>query len=104
MAFVTGGGRGIGRAAALALARAGADVAVSARTAAEIDAVAAEVRGLGRRALAVASDVTREPDCRAAVERVVSELGRIDVLVNNAGGSSERGPVGDSAQAATQLS
>jgi 3-oxoacyl-[acyl-carrier protein] reductase len=96
VAFVTGGGRGIGRAAALALARAGADVAVSARTAAEIDAVAAEVRGLGRRALAVASDVTREPDCRAAVERVVSELGRIDVLVNNAGGSSERAPVGDS--------
>ena len=96
MAFVTGGGRGIGRAAALALARAGADVAVSARTAAEIDAVAAEVRGLGRRALAVASDVTREPNCRAAVERVVSELGRIDVLVNNAGGSSERAPVGDS--------
>ena len=45
MAFVTGGGRGIGRATALALARAGADVAVSARTAAEIDAVAAEVRG-----------------------------------------------------------
>ena len=96
MAFVTGGGRGIGRAAALALARAGADVAVSARTAAEIDAVAAEVRGLGRRALAVASDVTREPNCRAAVERVVSELGRIDVLVNNAGGSSERAPVVDS--------
>ena len=49
VAFVTGGGRGIGRATALALARAGADVAVSARTAAEIGAVAAEVRGLGRR-------------------------------------------------------
>jgi 3-oxoacyl-[acyl-carrier protein] reductase len=96
VALITGGGRGIGRATALALARAGADVAVSARTAAEIDAVAAEARSLGRRALSVRCDVTRPPDCAAAAERVVAELGRIDILVNNAGGTSQRAPLADS--------
>jgi 3-oxoacyl-[acyl-carrier protein] reductase len=96
VALVTGGGRGIGRAAALALARAGADVAVSARTGAEIEGVASELRALGRRALAVRSDVASAADSRAMVERVVGELGRIDVLVNNAGGSSERALLVDS--------
>ncbi len=94
--LITGGGRGIGRATALALARAGADVAVSARTATEIDAVSSEVRRLGRRAIAVRCDVTRVQECDAAVESVVAELGRIDILVNNAGGSSQRASLADS--------
>lgn len=85
VAFVTGAGRGIGRAAALALASDGYDVAIAARTGVEIDSVAAEVRARGRRSLAIALDV-RDPaaitrafaDCRA-------ELGEPAVLINNAG-------------------
>jgi NAD(P)-dependent dehydrogenase (short-subunit alcohol dehydrogenase family) len=85
VALVTGGGRGIGRAIALALARAGADVAVAARTGAELDAVAAEVRGLGRKALAVACDVAERAAVEAAVDQVTGALGPVQVLVNNAG-------------------
>ena len=93
VALVTGGGRGIGRATALVLAGAGADVAVAARSEGEIAAVADEVRALGRRALAVACDVTCFDACRTAVERAVGELGRLDVLVANAGGAEEHRPV-----------
>ena len=85
VALVTGGGRGIGRAIALAFAREGADVAVTARTQGEIDAVAAEVRGLGRKALAVACDVGERPRVEAAVRQVADGLGPVSVLVNNAG-------------------
>jgi NAD(P)-dependent dehydrogenase (short-subunit alcohol dehydrogenase family) len=82
---VTGGGRGIGRAVALDLARAGLDVAVSSRTAGEIEAVAGEVRGLGRRAAAVPADVAQPDAVRALFASVRRELGRVDVLVNAAG-------------------
>jgi meso-butanediol dehydrogenase / (S,S)-butanediol dehydrogenase / diacetyl reductase len=85
-ALVTGGGRGIGRAIALALGRAGADVAVAARSADELGAVCAELRALGRRALAVPTDMFERAQVRAAVERATADLGRLDVLVNNAGG------------------
>ena len=95
VALITGGGRGIGRASALALADEGADIAVSARTATEIEAVAGEVRARGRRAVAFPCDVTVYGECRSMVERTVAELGRLDVLVNNAGGSA-RAPVVDS--------
>src|SRR5688572_16874116 len=84
-AIVTGAGRGIGRACALALAREGADVAVSARTQSEIDTVAREIEGIGRRSLAVAGDVSREEDVARLAEAVLSAWGRVDVLVNNAG-------------------
>ena len=90
VALVTGGGRGIGRAAALALARGGMDVAVAARSLDELEQVSAEVRALDRRALAVGCDVTSYAQCQAAVERTVAELGRLDLLVANAGGESER--------------
>lgn len=86
VAVVTGGGRGIGRAIALALAREGADVVVSARTQSEIDAVAEEVRALGRKALAVRADATLAHDVEQLVAQTLSELGQIDILVNNAGG------------------
>ena len=81
-ALVTGGGRGIGREIAIAFAREGARVAVAARTAAEIEAVAAECGG---GAVAIPLDVTDERACAAAVERAERELGGLDVLVNNAG-------------------
>jgi 3-hydroxybutyrate dehydrogenase len=85
VAVVTGGGRGIGRAIAVGLGRAGVAVAVGARTRGEIDAVVDEVRGAGGAAAAVLLDVTRPESVEAAVARTEAELGAIDVLVNNAG-------------------
>jgi meso-butanediol dehydrogenase/(S,S)-butanediol dehydrogenase/diacetyl reductase len=85
VAIVTGGGRGIGRATALELARLGADLVVADLDAATAESTAKEVRGLGRKALAVPTDVTRRADLAAMVERARAEFGRIDVLVNNAG-------------------
>ena len=86
VAIVTGAGQGIGAGCARALAEAGADVVCAARTEADIDAVAAEVRSAGRRALAVPTDVTVTTDLERLVERTAGEMGRIDILVNNAGG------------------
>jgi 3-hydroxybutyrate dehydrogenase len=85
IALVTGGGRGIGRAIALAFAREGAQVAVLARTRAQTDAVAAEVTGLGGRAVAVACDVGDRAQVDAAVRTVADRLGPVGILVNGAG-------------------
>jgi NAD(P)-dependent dehydrogenase (short-subunit alcohol dehydrogenase family) len=82
---VSGGGRGIGRAIALAFAREGAHVAVTARTGAELDVVAAEIRALGRKALAVSCDVGERAQIDDAVRRVAEGLGPVEILVNNAG-------------------
>jgi 7-alpha-hydroxysteroid dehydrogenase len=90
VAVVTGGGKGIGRGIAVGFAEAGADVVVAARTQADLDAVAAEVEAVGRRAVPVVADVMRSEDLALIVERTVAELGRLDVLVNNAGGSPPR--------------
>ncbi len=87
VALVTGGSRGIGEATALAFARAGADVAVSSRKLADLERVADQVRALGRRALAIEAHAGRMDQLAPQVERVVRELGQIDVLVNNAGTS-----------------
>jgi 3-oxoacyl-[acyl-carrier protein] reductase len=85
-ALVTGGGRGMGRAIALALAREGADVAVNyVARAHAAEAVASAIRALGRRSLAVRAHVGRRPEVEAMVERVWAEWGRLDILVNNAG-------------------
>jgi len=84
---VTGAGRGIGRAIALALAREGADVALAARTAAEISEVARQVRSFGRRALEVPADVTSPAQVTALAQSVARDLGDVDILVNNAGGA-----------------
>ena len=89
-ALVTGGGRGIGRAIALALAEDGADVAVAARTTAELEEVAGEVRARDRRALAITADMMDRQQVTAAVASTVQEFGRLDVLVNNAGGPLSR--------------
>src|SRR5829696_8535929 len=88
VAVVTGSGRGIGRAIALALADAGADVVVTARRAAEVGAVADEVRARGRRALEVPADLRGDTPERLAAA-AVAELGRLDVWVNNAGGTDD---------------
>lgn len=85
VALVAGGGRGIGEAIALGLADAGADVAVAARTEADIEAVAAAIAQRGRRSLSVPLDVSQVADLSPAVDRVVDELGDIDILFNVAG-------------------
>src|SRR6266581_8141494 len=85
IAIVTGGGRGIGRAAALELARLGADVVIAELDQAGAKRTAEEVGALGRRAVVAQTDVTSRADLRAMVDRAKAELGRIDILVNNAG-------------------
>jgi 2-dehydro-3-deoxy-D-gluconate 5-dehydrogenase len=87
VALVTGGNGGIGRALALGLAEAGADVVIAARNADKTARVVEEVRALGRRAIGVACDVQRTADLAAALAAAV-ELGGLDVLINNAGVSS----------------
>ena len=87
VALVTGGSRGIGRAAALAFAQAGADVAVASRKIEDLEQVAEEIRGLGRKSLAAAAHMGRMDQIGNLVETVKKEFGRIDVLVNNAGTS-----------------
>ena len=84
IALVTGGSQGIGRATALVLAECGADVAVAARTVEKCEAVAAEIRALGRRSVAVRCDLASADEIAAAVKRVNDELGAISILVNNA--------------------
>jgi 7-alpha-hydroxysteroid dehydrogenase len=86
VAIVTGSGRGIGRGVAVAFAEAGADVTLVARTASEVEAVADSIRALGRRAIAIAADVTDQAELGRIAGRTLEELGRVDVLVNNAGG------------------
>ena len=87
VAIVTGAGRGIGAGAALAFAEVGAHVVCAARTAEQIEAVAERVRGHGRRALAISCDVMDRAQLENVVTRTMQEFGRIDVLVNNAGGT-----------------
>jgi len=86
VAVVTGGGRGIGRAIALAFAEMGADVVCAARTEREIESTAEAIRAFGRRALPVRCDVTDAAQLEALAARAKEEFGRIDLLVNNAGG------------------
>jgi len=87
VAIITGGGKGIGAATAETLADAGADVVVTARTAEDLERVADTVRGYGRRAIAVPGDVNDLAFLASLVEQTVAELGSIDIVVNNAGGS-----------------
>jgi NAD(P)-dependent dehydrogenase (short-subunit alcohol dehydrogenase family) len=87
VAVVTGAARGIGRAIALDLARAGADIGLGLKDAGRDGGLVAEIEALGRRAVPLAMDVTDLAQSRAALDRAIAELGRLDVLVNNAGGS-----------------
>ncbi len=93
VALVTGAARGLGRASALALAAAGADVALGLRDAADDHGLAAEIEALGRRALPLQLDVRDLDEARAAVDRTLAAFGKIDILVNNAGGGIPMAPV-----------
>jgi NAD(P)-dependent dehydrogenase (short-subunit alcohol dehydrogenase family) len=86
VALVTGAARGLGRAISLALAHAGADVALGLRTAGTADDLVAEIEAMGRKALPLAMDVTDLEQAQAGIDRTVAELGSLDILVNNAGG------------------
>ena len=90
IAVVTGGGRGIGRAIARRFAAEGAMVLVAARTAMEIESVAAEITAAGGNGAAVRADVSREEDCQQIVATARQKFGAVDILVNNAG---DYGPV-----------
>jgi len=87
VAVVTGASRGIGRSIALGMAEAGADVAVAARTEADLETLVKEIEDLGRRAIAVPTDVTDRGALETLFDRTTGELGRFDILVNNAGGT-----------------
>ncbi|MBI4288196.1 MAG: SDR family oxidoreductase [Chloroflexi bacterium] len=84
-AIVTGAGHGLGKAIILAFAESGADVVAVARTASEIEETAAEVRKMGRKAVAIPTDVTKEAQVEDMAKRAVGEFGKIDILVNNVG-------------------
>jgi NAD(P)-dependent dehydrogenase (short-subunit alcohol dehydrogenase family) len=94
-ALVTGASRGIGRAIALGLAHAGADIAVSARDAAALEVVSEQIQTMGRKAFVIAADLMDPDACRSLGEQAIASLGHVDVLVNNAGGSSFFGPFND---------
>ena len=87
VAIVTAAGRGIGAASALALAECGADVVIAARTADQLDEVAAQVKDRGRRAVVVAADLSDLDAVTGLVDTALAEFGRLDVVVNNVGGS-----------------
>jgi NAD(P)-dependent dehydrogenase (short-subunit alcohol dehydrogenase family) len=91
-ALITGASRGIGRALALGFAEAGADVALASRDVVALEQVRAEVQAGGRRAVVIATDVMDPASIAAMVSSAIEQLGAIDVLVNNAGGSSYLGP------------
>jgi len=94
VAIVTGGGTGIGRGIALALAEAGANVVVASRNQENLEKVAAEIQGLGRESLAIATDICNPDEVASMVAQTVERFGRIDILVNNAG-------IGDKVQSAS---
>ncbi len=85
VAIVTGGGRGLGRAMALGLAEAGADVVVASRNLENLKSVCRDMEALGQRALAVQTDVAHPEQLENLVDQTLSALGKIDILVNNAG-------------------
>src|SRR5512136_1178478 len=85
VALVTGASRGIGKAIAIALAEAGADVVVAARDAKALESLSQKISGLGVKVAAVPTDVTQEPQIVNLFNKTMEKFGRVDVLVNNAG-------------------
>jgi len=92
VAIVTGGGLGIGRSISLEFARAGADVVIASRKMEHLEPTVAQIQELGRRSFAMAVDVRQEEAVRELVERTARDLGRLDVMVNNAGASFRARP------------
>lgn len=95
VALITGGSRGIGRAAALALADAGATVVVASRKIADLEEVTEEIRAKGGKAMAIACHVAKMEESKALIEKVTKEFGRLDMLMNNAGTNPYYGPLMD---------
>jgi 7-alpha-hydroxysteroid dehydrogenase len=95
LALVTGAGKGIGRGIALAYGRAGADVALVARTKDDLDAVAEQLRAMGRNAVPIPADVMDIDGLKDVVDQAVRSLGGLDILVNNAGGVEQLGVYAD---------
>lgn len=98
-ALVTGAARGLGRAIALALAKAGADVALGLRDETADAGVAAAVESLGRRALPLQLDARNLPQAYGAIDKAIAAFGGIDILVNNVGGGEAQGPIEDFTEA-----
>lgn len=94
-ALVTGAGSGIGKAAALLLAKAGANVAVLSRTQEEIDETATEIEALGAKAIAVTADTSEDADMREAVAKTIERFGKLDIVVANAGINGVWAPIED---------
>jgi len=92
-ALVTGGNKGIGKSAAMELAREGANVAITGRNAADLAAAENEIKGFGVKALSVAADMEKAADVERAVERTYQSFGHIDILFNNAGHSKPCTPI-----------
>lgn len=90
VAVITGGGTGIGRASALVLAERGADIVLAGRRPDPLKSTASEIEALGRRAVVVPTDVVDADQCRALVDMTLDEFGRLDVLLNNAGGGETK--------------
>lgn len=84
VAIVTGAGKGLGKAIAFTMAEAGADIVAVARTKSDIEETAAEVRKLGRKALAIPADVSKEDEVEAMAQGAISEMGKVDIMVNDA--------------------
>ncbi len=93
VALITGGSRGIGRAAALTLADAGADIVITARKQPDLEAAAKEIEAKGRRVLAVSSHAAKTEEIKPLMDKVMAEFGRIDILMNNAGTNPYLGPL-----------
>lgn len=93
--FVTGGSRGLGRAMALAIADAGADVALTGRDAASLERTAGEIRALGRQAWPIQADMGEPAACEAACARALADHGPFEILINNVGGRRDPAPVQD---------
>jgi len=87
VAVITGGGTGLGKVMALTLARAGADIVIAGRRVPPIEQIASEVKDLGRRSLAIPTDIADSAQCNRLIERTVVEMAGLDILINNAGGT-----------------